>query len=82
MVDNPGKAGGPLPPHAPLREPVYRMISLLMILDLVVGLALVVYGLAIVDAPSIAWAGLGLAGIGALLFLFFRALAARAGRQR
>jgi hypothetical protein len=81
MADNWGRMLGPLPPGGPQREPIYRMISLLMIMDLVIGLALIVYGLAVADAPAIAWAGLGLAGIGALLFVFFRALAARAGRR-
>lgn len=81
MANDPAKLLGPLPARGPQREPIYRMIAVLMILDIVVGIGLIVYGQLVADSASIALAGLGLAVIGAVMFGFFRLLAARAGRE-
>jgi hypothetical protein len=81
MANDPTKLLGSLPPPGPQREPIYRMISGLMILDVVVGIGLIVYGQLVANSDSIAYAGLGLAVLGAVMYGVFRFLAARAGRQ-
>jgi hypothetical protein len=63
------------------RDGIYRAIQWLLFLDVVLGLALAVIGSAVLEADSIAYAGLGLAVIGLLLMVFFRVLAARETRR-
>lgn len=67
--------------HAAARDGIYRAIQWLLFLDVVLGLALAVIGAAVLAADSIAYVGLGLAVIGLLLMVFFRALAAREARR-
>lgn len=75
----------PEPAHGsrdPARDGVFRGIQLLLFLDVVLGVTLAVVGSAVLEADSIAYAGVGLAIIGLALMIFFRALAQReAARQ-
>ena len=63
------------------REPIYRTIRLLLLFDLVLGLALLVVAGPLWGLPSLQIAGGILALIGGGLYLFFGRLAARAGRK-
>jgi hypothetical protein len=58
----------------PRQDRIYRAIQILFLLDVLLGLGLAGVGYWGLDQPTIAWAGLGLAGIGILLWLFFRFL--------
>ena len=69
-------------PKQPAREPIYRTIRLLMLLDLVLGLFLLVVAGPLWGLPALQVAGLFLALIGGGLYLFFGRLAARAGRKK
>lgn len=69
------------PPTPPTREPVYRIIRLLMLFDLLLGLVLLVVAGPLWGLPSLQVAGLFLALIGGGLYLFFGRLAARAARR-
>lgn len=62
----------------PRRDGVYRAIRLLMAIDVALGLALAALGAFLLEVRAIAIAGLGLAAVGAALFLFFAALGRRA----
>jgi uncharacterized membrane protein len=66
----------------PASEGIYRAIQWLLFLDVVLGLGLAVVGAQVLEADSIAYAGLGLAVIGLLLMVFFRVLAAREAARR
>ena len=61
----------------PRREPIYRLIRLLMLADLAAGLALAAVGAWLGQGPLLAF-GAVLAAIGLGLFLLFGRLAARA----
>jgi len=63
------------------REPIYRTIRLLLLFDLLLGLALLVVAGPLWGLPSLQIAGGILALIGGGLYLFFGRLAARAGRK-
>jgi len=65
----------------PSREPIYRTIRLLLLFDLLLGLALLVVAGPLWGLPSLQIAGGILALIGGGLYLFFGRLAARAGRK-
>ena len=67
--------------RAAASDGIYRAIQWLLFLDVVLGLALAVIGSTVLEADSIAYAGLGLAIIGLLLMVFFRVLAAREARR-
>jgi hypothetical protein len=68
-------------PTAPAREPIYRTIRLLLLFDLLLGLALLVVAGPLWGLPSLQIAGLFLVLIGGGLYLFFGRLAARASRR-
>lgn len=76
-----GPPDDPARGRAAARDGIYRAIQWLLFLDVVLGLALAVIGSTVLAADSIAYAGLGLAVIGLLLMVFFRALAAREARR-
>ena len=63
------------------REPIYRTIRLLLLFDLLLGLALLVVAGPLWGLPSLQIAGGILALIGGGLYLFFGRLAARAKRK-
>lgn len=65
----------PQPP--PRREFVYRMIQILMLGDVLLGLALLVLGLFVFDFPALAVGGAVLACMGLGLALVYRMLARR-----
>jgi hypothetical protein len=66
----------------PASDGIYRAIQWLLFLDVVLGLGLAIVGVEVLEANSIAYAGLGLAVIGLLLMVFFRVLAAREAARR
>lgn len=78
---SPPPSDDPSPGRAAASDGIYRAIQWLLFLDVVLGLALAVIGSAVLEADSIAYAGLGLAVIGLLLMVFFRVLAAREARR-
>lgn len=65
----------------PQREPIYRAIRLVAVLDVVIGLAIVFLGEPILGTADYRYVGLGLAAIGAIVFAFFTRLASLAGRR-
>ena len=69
-------------PKPPTREPIYRTIRLLMLLDLVLGLFLLVVAGPLLGLPTLQVAGFFLALIGGGLYWFFGRLAARAARKK
>jgi hypothetical protein len=75
-------AAGPAPGGTPAGDGIYRAIQWLLFLDVVLGLGLAVIGQTVLEADSVVYAGLGLAVIGLLLMVFFRALAAREAARR
>ena len=78
----PGPGPGPAPGGTPAGDGIYRAIQWLLFLDVVLGLGLAVIGQTVLEADSVVYAGLGLAVIGLLLMVFFRALAAREAARR
>ena len=70
-----------MPVPDPRRNSVYRMIRLVMLIDLVAGLALVAAGGLILREPPVMTAGAGLAAVGLVLFLVFGRLARRAAER-
>lgn len=70
------------PPRDPARDGVYRGIQILLFLDVLLGLALAAVGAAVLEVDSIVYAGLGLAGIGLVLMVFFQVLARREADRR
>ncbi|HKF61212.1 MAG TPA: hypothetical protein VKB42_07620 [Dongiaceae bacterium] len=66
----------------PSREPIYRTIRLLLLFDLLLGLALLVVAGPLWGLPSLQIAGGILALIGGGLYLFFGHLAARERQKR
>ena len=68
-------------PKPPAREPIYRTIRLVMLLDLVLGLFLLVVAGPLWGLPALQVAGFFLALIGGGLYWFFGRLAARAARK-
>jgi hypothetical protein len=64
------------------REPIYRTIRLLLLFDLLLGLALLVVAGPLWGLPSLQIAGGILALIGGGLYLFFGHLAARERQKR
>lgn len=72
-----GAAGG-----NPASDGIYRAIQWLLFLDVVLGLGLAVVGSEVLEAASVAYAGVGLAVVGLLLMVFFRVLAGREAARR
>lgn len=58
----------------PRQDRIYRAIQILFVVDILLGLGLAGVGFWGLEQPTIGWAGLGLAAIGILLWLFFRLL--------
>ena len=63
-----------MPDIDPRQDRIYRAIQILFLIDILLGLGLAGIGFWGLGQPTIAWAGFGLAGIGLLLWLFFRFL--------
>jgi hypothetical protein len=66
----------------PRQDATYRLIRLLLLGDVVVGLAMIAGGALWLAQPAVVMVGAGLAAIGLALFLFFRRLAAQAAAGR
>lgn len=66
----------------PTREPIYRMIRWVLLSDVVVGLALIIYGWLGGGGRPFVIVGFALALIGAGLWLFFTSLAERRAQQK
>ena len=64
----------------PRADPIYRLIRLLMLVDLAAGIGLALAGVAL-GQPALAMTGIGLAAVGLCLWLFFGRLARRAARS-
>ena len=64
--DDPGKSG------------IYRVIRLVAAVDFLVGLGFLILGPLMLGTNDYLYLGLGLAVIGAFIFVFFTVLAARA----
>jgi protein-S-isoprenylcysteine O-methyltransferase Ste14 len=58
----------------PRQDRIYRAIQILFVVDILLGLGLAGVGQWGLGQPTIAWTGLGLAGVGLVLWLFFRFL--------
>jgi hypothetical protein len=65
----------------PNREPIYRIIRLLMAADLLLGLFLLLFAAPLFGAPGLRTAGGILAAIGAVLYIFFGWLSRQARRR-
>ena len=74
-----------MPDHGamdPRRDRLYRLIRWVFLGDIAVGLLVAGLGRWVWGVPAAALAGLGLAGVGLVMFLFFGVLARRAARGR
>ena len=69
------------PPGDPSRSGIYMVIRLVALADMVVGLALWLFGPSILGTEAYRYAGLGLAIAGLVVFAFFARLAAQARRR-
>lgn len=63
--------GKPRLKPVPRREPGYFAVIILLVLDIVIGLGLAVFGEKVMEFRPIAVAGLGLAGIGLVILAYF-----------
>jgi hypothetical protein len=78
MSDRTPPSANPGPNADPGREPIYRVIRRLMLLDLLLGVVLFAIVGPVWHIPSLQIAGAILAAIGLALYVFFGRLAARA----
>jgi hypothetical protein len=69
----------PMPPLPPEREPIYRLIRVIMASDAVLGLLLIIFGPMLTGVASLRLLGAVLCLIGAGLYFFFGRLAGKAG---
>lgn len=75
----------PLRGTPPSRRPgdgIYRAILRVMVATVVFGAILAIVGETLVQDPALGRLGLATAGIGAVIYAFFRILGARAARRR
>jgi len=70
----------PMPQDTPDREPIYRIIRLILAGDVVLGLLLMIFGPMLTGVSGLGFLGAALCLIGAGLYLFFGRLAAKARR--
>jgi hypothetical protein len=63
------------------REPIYRIIRMVMVSDVVLGLLLMIFGPMLTGVAGLRLLGAALCLIGAGLYLFFERLAAKARRR-
>jgi hypothetical protein len=63
------------------REPIYRIIRMVMVSDVVLGLLLMIFGPMLTGVAGLRLLGAALCLIGAGLYLFFGRLAAKARRR-
>ena len=69
-------------PTDPLdREPIYRVIRIVMASDVILGLLLMIFGPMLTGVAGLRLLGAGLCLIGAALYLFFGRLATKARRR-
>ena len=64
----------------PEKSGIYRVIRLVAAVDFLVGLGFLILGPSLLGTNDYFYLGLGLAVIGAFVFIFFTLLAARAHR--
>ena len=64
----------------PEKSGIYRLIRLVAAADFLIGLGFLILGPSLLGTNDYFFLGLGLAVIGALVFVFFTLLAARARR--
>ncbi len=69
-------------PSDPRRSGIYRVIRLVALADMALGLAFLLLAPLILGTDAYRYLGLGLAIVGAIVFLFFTRLAAQAARAR
>jgi len=65
----------------PRQDRIYRAIQILFTIDILLGLGLAGIGYWGLEQPNIAGAGVILAGIGVVLWIFFRILGGSAERR-
>ena len=65
----------------PGKSGIYRIIRLVAAIDFLVGLAFLILGPTLLGTNDYVYLGLGLAVIGAFVFIFFTVMAAKAGRR-
>ncbi|MGH7735344.1 MAG: hypothetical protein ACREOE_17050 [Gemmatimonadales bacterium] len=70
-----------VPQHATDREPIYRLIRIIMAGDAVLGLLLMIFGPWLTGIAGLRLLGAGLCFIGVGLYLFFGRLAMKARRS-
>jgi hypothetical protein len=65
----------------PRKSGIYRIIRLVAAVDFLAGLGFLILGPALLGTNDYAYLGLGLAVIGAIVFIFFTVMAAKAARR-
>ena len=65
----------------PGKDGIYRFIRVVAVLDFLVGLGFLFLGPSLLGTNDFFYLGLGLAVVGAFIFIFFTVLAARARRS-
>jgi hypothetical protein len=68
-------------PSDPRRDGVYKVIRLVALMDVVIGLAVLILGGAVLGTTDYRYLGLGMAIAGGGVFVFFTRLAAQAARR-
>jgi hypothetical protein len=74
-------AGARMQNSDPRQDRIYKAIQILFVIDVLLGLGLAAVGYWGLDQPNIAAAGIILAGIGLVLWIFFRILGGTADRR-
>ena len=68
-----------MPPVPPEREPIYRLIRVVVASDTILGLLLIIFGPMLTGVAGLRLLGAALCLIGASLYFFFGRLAANTG---
>ncbi len=65
----------------PRQDRIFQTIQIVFLLDILLGIGLAAAGRWVLEEPTIAWTGIGLAIVGFVLLLFFRFLGRRASER-
>ena len=65
----------------PQKSGIYRIIRLVAAVDFLAGLGFLILGPGLLGTNDYVYLGLGLAVIGAIVFIFFTVMAAKAARR-
>lgn len=79
--DQETKPAGDAAAGQPTRDPMYRVIVALLVVDVLLGLGLAVFGEAVLQIRQLAFVGLAMALIGIAILAFYIAIGHQADRR-